>query len=299
MIGKALTSELLEKGYSVIILTRDKNRKISSGRVSYAVWDVEKQTIDKNALAKADAVIHLAGANVAEKRWTAKRKKEIVESRVQSTGLLVKALNEIPNRTNTIVSASAIGWYGPDPQIPNPDPFVETDKSSNDFLGITCRQWERAIQPLQQAGKRLVILRTGIVLSNRGGAYPEFKKPLHFGGAAVLGSGKQVVSWIHITDLVRLYIEAIENDQLNGVYNAVAPNPVNNKTLVSEMARQSKRFYLKVQVPAFILKLVLGEMSIEVLKSTTVSSDKIQATGFQFIFPSIEPAIQNLNRKAP
>jgi len=298
LIGKALTSELVAKGYNVIILTRDKGGKSSSGSISYAVWDVEKQTIDKNALAKADFIIHLAGANVAGERWTAKRKKEIVDSRVQSAHLLVKTLAEIPNKVNAVVSASAIGWYGPDPQIPNPSPFVETDKSSDDFLGTTCRQWEAAIQPMQQSGKRLVILRTGIVLSNNGGAYPEFRKPLHFGGATILGDGRQMVSWIHITDLVRIYIEAIENGRMKGVYNAVAPNPVTNKTMVSEIARQSRRWHIKVQVPAFILKMVLGEMSIEVLKSATVSSQKIQAAGFPFMFPAIGPAIQNLNRKA-
>ena len=136
------------------------------------------------------------------------------------------------------------------------------------------------------------------MLSNEGGAYAEFKKPLNLGIASVLGSGKQVISWIHITDLVRLYIEAIENNKLSGIYNAVAPNPVNNKSLVSEMARQRLKFYIKAPVPAFVLKTMLGEMSVEVLKSATVSSHKIESTGFQFLFPDIGTAIYNLNRKA-
>jgi uncharacterized protein len=298
LIGRALTKELINKGYAVIILTRDKSRHKAAGNISYAEWNVEKQTIDKNAVAKADFIIHLAGANVAEGRWTEKRKKEIVNSRVQSGTLIVKAIKETPNTIKAVVSTSAIGWYGPDPQVPNPKPFVESDSAANNFLGTTCRQWEASIQPVMEAGKRLVILRTGIVLSNDGGAYAEFKKPLNLGIASVLGNGKQVISWIHITDLVRLYIDAIENNQLNGVYNAVAPNPVNNKTLVSEMARQRKKFHIKAPVPAFVLKTMLGEMSVEVLKSATVSSRKIESTGFQFMFSDIRTAIYNLKRKA-
>lgn len=298
LIGRALTKELINKGYAVIILTRDKRRHKAARNISYAEWDVEKQTIDKEAVAKADFVIHLAGANVAEGRWTEKRKTEIVNSRVQSGALMVKAIKETPNAIKAVISASAIGWYGPDPQVPNPKPFVESDSAASNFLGTTCRQWEASIQPVLETGKRLVILRTGIVLSNDGGAYIEFKKPLKFGLASVLGNGKQVISWIHITDLVRLYMEAIENNQLNGVYNAVAPNPVNNKALVSEMARQRKKFYIKVPVPAVVLKTMLGEMSVEVLKSTTVSSHKIESAGFQFMFSNIGTAIHNLNRKA-
>lgn len=298
LIGRALTKELINKGYTVTILTRDKSRHKATKNISYAEWNVEKQTIDKEAVAKADFIIHLAGANVAEGRWTEKRKKEIVDSRVQSGALLVKAIKQAPTAIKAVVSASAIGWYGPDPQVPNPRPFVESDSADNNFLGTTCQQWEAAIQPVVEAGKRLVVLRTGIVLSNDGGAYAEFKKPLNLGIASVLGSGKQVVSWIHITDLVRLYIEALENNQLNGVYNAVAPNPVNNKTLIAEMARQRKKFYIKAPVPAFVLKTMLGEMSVEVLKSATVSSRKIESAGFQFMFSDIGTALYNLKRKA-
>jgi uncharacterized protein (TIGR01777 family) len=193
-----------------------------------------------------------------------------------------------------VVSASAIGWYGPDPQIPNPRPFVETDNADDTFLGRTCQQWEASIEPVIELGKRLVKLRTGIVLSEEGGAYPEFKKPLQFGSAAILGSGKQVVSWIHILDVVRMYIEAIENESWQGAFNAVAPTPVTNEQLVLAIAKESGRFYVPVHVAQFALKVALGEMSIEVLKSATVSSRKAQEAGFQFLFPSIEAAVQNL-----
>ena len=304
LIGKALTKELVNRGHDVIILTRDKSKEKDRNNIYHAEWNIKKQTIDRDAIHRADFIVHLAGANVAEKPWTKKRKREIVDSRVKSASLLIKAL-ETPNKIKAVISASAIGWYGPDDQFPNPATlreerrsFIETDAPANDFLGATCKQWENSIQPVVELGKRLVILRTGIVLSNEGGAYAEFKKYLNFGIAPILGNGKQVISWIHIADLVRLYIEAIENDKLRGIYNAVAPNPVTNKTLVLEMAKQLNKFYVPIPVPSFALKTVLGEMSIEVLKSTTVSSEKIESTGFQFMFLDIETAVYNLIKKA-
>jgi uncharacterized protein (TIGR01777 family) len=301
LIGTALSKALMQKGYEVVILSRRKKTSVQKN-ISYAIWDVSKQTIDEEAIKKADYIVHLAGANVGEKRWTQKRKKEIVDSRVDSGKLLVKALREIPNKVKAVISSSAMGYYGPDHLIPKPSPagegserpFMETDPPYNDFLATTVVKWEHAIEPVKDLEKRLVFFRTGIVLSNEGGAYKEFKKPLKLGVASVLGSGKQTVSWIHIDDLVRLYIEAIEHEKWNGVYNAVSPNPVSNQQLIKEIARQTKPFYITAKVPAFILKIVLGEMSIEVLKSTTVSSEKIQKTGFQFLFPTIEEAIKNL-----
>src|SRR6266536_177343 len=163
LIGSALSSMLIDKGYKVIILTRNKSdvRHQTSG-ITYAEWDVEKEIIDKDAVAKADYIIHLAGANLSEKRWTKKRKKEIVESRTHTSALLVKALKEIPNKVKTVVSASGIGWYG---EQKNSEPFKETDLPAEDFLGQTCEQWERSIEPVTTIGKRLVKLRTGIVLS--------------------------------------------------------------------------------------------------------------------------------------
>jgi uncharacterized protein len=295
LIGTALTKALVQKDYEVIILSRSK--KLSSSKnISYAVWDVNNQTINEDAIQRADYIVHLAGANVGEKRWTANRKKEIVDSRVDSGKLLVKVLTKLHNKVKAVISSSAMGYYGPDPGIPNPKPFMETDSPNNDFLATTVVQWEAAIEPVKSLGKRLVFLRTGIVLSNEGGAYKEFKKPLQFGLASILSSGKQIVSWIHIDDLVRLYIEAIENEKYNGVFNAVAPNPVSNKELVKEIARQTKKFYIAAKVPSFVLKTVLGEMSIEVLKSATVSSEKVQKEGFQFLYSTISDAVASLSR---
>lgn len=287
MIGKALTQALVEKDHKVIILTRKKPAIQYGSRVSYAVWDIKKQTIEADAVAAADHIVHLAGAGVADKRWTAKWKQEIQDSRVKSAELLVKALKEVPNKVRTVLSSSGVGWYGPDPVIPNPHPFEEKDPHYHDFLGETCKLWEDSLEPVTVLGKRLIKFRTGVVLSHYGGALKEFEKPLKFRVAAILGSGKQVMSWIHIDDLAQLYIYAIGNEKMNGVYNAVSPQPAVHKDLVLELARAKKGFYIPVPVPAFALKLVLGEMSIEVLKSATVSSDKINKEGFRYSYPDL------------
>ena len=221
------------------------------------------------------------------------RKKEIQDSRTQTSTLLVKALKENENKVRTVVSASGIGWYGPDPVTPNPKPFVETDDCYDDFLGNTCRAWEESIAPVTALGKRLVWLRTGIALSETGGAMDKFKKPMQFGIAPILGNGKQVMSWIHLDDLVRLYIYAIENEKVSGAYNAVAPFPISNKSFTLKLAQEIKgKFFIPVYVPTFMLKLILGEMSVEVLKSATVSCEKIKKAGFTFLYPDIAAAIR-------
>ena len=292
LVGNALTKALLSKGYSVIILTRQKDKQSTVPNLSYAHWDIDNMVIDELAFTQVTHIIHLAGAGVADKRWTKKRKQEIVDSRVKSGQLLVQTLRNIPNKVQAIISASAIGWYGADPIVPNPNPFTEDQKSATDFLGTTCKLWEESTIPLKEIDKRLVHIRIGIVLSKNGGALKEFIKPQKFGVAAILGNGKQVISWIHIDDLVQLFITSIEKETMQGAYNAVAPNPVSNKALTIALAKARDKFYIPIHVPSFVLKIVLGEMSVEVLKSATVSAEKLLATGFQFTYNRIEEALR-------
>ncbi|HEX5150972.1 MAG TPA: TIGR01777 family oxidoreductase [Parafilimonas sp.] len=302
MIGTHLQKFLAEKGHTVIVLIRNESdiEPSADKNITYAKWDVQRGEIDKGAIAAADYLIHLAGANVAEKRWTDKRKKEIVESRTQSASLLVTSLQQIPNKVKAVISASAIGWYGPDTIQSKQHGFKEDAPPSNDFLGNTCKLWEESIQPVEALSKRLAIFRFGIVLSNDGGALSEFKKPLKFGVAAILGNGKQIISWIHIDDLCRLLLFAIEHENVSGIYNAVAPQTISNKSFTLLLAEKMRgKFYIPIHVPVFALKLRLGEMSVEVLKSATVSSEKISNTGFRFLYPSLQAALENLeNNKA-
>ncbi|RYY30993.1 MAG: TIGR01777 family protein [Chitinophagaceae bacterium] len=296
LIGTALSKMLIERGHSVIVLTRKK--RPSQASLRYASWNVSKGEIDGQAISEADYIIHLAGAGVVDEKWTAARKQEIIDSRVKSGELIVSALAANPNKIRAVIAASAIGWYGPDPVIPNPHPFTEESPHDNSFLGNTCYLWEKSLDPLLKTNIRLVKLRTGIVLSNDGGALAEFKKPVRLGIAGILGSGRQIISWIHIEDLCRQYLYAIDNDNISGVYNAVAPHPVSNRDLTLTLAKRLKgNFYIPVNVPEFVLKLMMGDRSIEVLKSATVSTDKLHAQGFTFIYPSIEAAINELVRK--
>lgn len=293
LVGKTLTNALVIKGYKVIILTRNPAKKKLTDNISFAGWNIQKQEIDIAALQQADHIIHLAGASVIAKKWTAAYKKEIQDSRTESSRLIIEALKNNDNKVKAVISASAIGWYGAD-ALPI-KPFTENDVADESFLGETCKLWEAGIEPVTALGKRLVKLRIGIVLSNDGGALAEFKKPLRLGVAAILSNGKQIVSWIHIDDLCNMFVAGIENEQLAGSYNAVAPNPVSNKELTLTLAKIIKqRFFIPMHVPSFVLKLMMGQRSIEVLKSTTVSSKKIQDAGFEFMFKTIEAALKNL-----
>ncbi len=295
MVGKHLTELLVLKGYNVVIVSRKKVMARRHASISYALWDVEAQTIDNEAIERSDYIINLAGAGVADKRWSAARKKEIVESRTKAGATIVKALETIPNKVKCVVNASAIGWYGADTKESLQKGFIEDATADTEFLGDTCKQWEESIEPVTKLGIRLVKLRIGIVLSNNGGALVEFLKPLKWGLASILGNGKQIISWIHVEDLCRLFAYAIENKAMDGAYNAVSSVPVTNKELTLTLAKIVKgKSYISAHVPSFILKIMLGEMSIEVLKSATVNNHKIKALGFQFNFPIIETALKDL-----
>ena len=300
LVGTAVKALLERKGYEVILLSRSK-----SPIKGQAHWDIHAGIIDSSAIAAADYIIHLAGAGVADKRWSESRKQEILDSRTKSSALLVKALQETPNKVKAVISASAIGWYGPDQNNNNSNDlaaqgFVETDPSYPDFLGTTCAAWEASIAPVTAntngLQKRLVCLRTGIVLSKNGGALKEFLKPLAVRMAAVLGNGKQMISWIDVRDLAKMFVYALENENISGSYNAVAPAPASNKTLTQTLAKVLYgNFYITTYVPSFVLKIMLGEMSIEVLKSTTVSAKKIIDAGFVFDYPEISKSLSTLD----
>lgn len=298
LIGRHLSAMLVKKGYEVIILTRDTARHKPGNNISYVGWDVNQEQIDVAAIQRADYIIHLAGEGVVDKKWTEARKQEIVDSRTKSSQLIVKALRDNENHVKAVISSSAIGWYGADTAESKKQGFVEAAPPSPEYLGETCRLWEESIEPVTALGKRLVKLRTGIVLSNDGGVFVEFKKTLPLGIASIMGSGEQIVSWIHIEDICRMYCYALENEQLHGVYNAVAPTPVTNKQLMLSIATAIKgKAFIPIHVPVFVLRLMLGGRSIEVLKSTTVSAAKIKQAGFQFLYPSIDAALTELGKK--
>jgi len=215
MVGTSLTQLLLSKGYQVIVLTRQP-RVSNVPNLTYAVWDIDKGYIDPSAIHNADTIVHLAGAGVADKRWSKKRKQEIVDSRVLSGALLVKYLTENSHQVKTVVAASAIGWYGPDTAQSLINGFVETDPVDGAYLGATCKSWEESVKPIEALGIRLVTLRIGIVLNKKGGALAEFIKPAQFGMATIFGNGKQMVSWIHHHDLCKMMIHGIETALLKG-----------------------------------------------------------------------------------
>ena len=282
LVGKQLTSLLESKGYTVAWLSRKPQQQ------TYFLWDVEKKELDPQALEWADAVVHLAGEGVAEKRWTADRKKRILESRTQSTQLLYTAIQQAEKKPNTFISASAVGYYGFNTGT---NLMEETSPSGDDFLAEVVLAWEKEVKKIEQLLVRCILLRVGIVLDANGGALGEMLKPPV---AAPLGSGDQWMSWIHIEDLARMFVFALEKTTLQGIYNAVGPHPATNQKLTKEAAAAKGKPYIGLGVPGFALKLVLGEMAAMVLGGNRVSSQKIQKAGFEFEFPELKQALRDI-----
>lgn len=258
------------------------------------MWDVNRGVMDTEALTGVDAIIHLAGAGIADKPWTEKRKQEIRDSRTRSTRLLVDQLKKTSHTVKTFVSASAIGYYGFEG---GETVFAEDSKPGSDFLASVVKDWEAEIDPIQELNIRTVKIRIGIVLSEQGGALKEMANPVRWGVGAPLGSGKQYMSWIHIDDLCRMFVYALKHDHLQGAYNGVGPSWVNNKELTQAIAKALKKPLWLPSVPGFVLKLMLGEMADLVLKGSKVSGEKIAQAGFTYQYPDLDVALTNLLRK--
>ncbi|GGK44258.1 MULTISPECIES: TIGR01777 family oxidoreductase [Flavobacteriaceae] len=280
LIGSNLCDLLKSKGHNVSILSRSKIKKTTVFH-----WDIEKRHIDNKAIINTDYIIHLAGAGIADKRWTKSRKKELIASRVNSTNLLFEKVKELNPDLKGFISSSGVGYYG---AITSEKIFQENDTPNNDFLSKICILWEKEVNKFNSLNIRTVILRTGVVFSKEGGALEKIIKPIKLGVGAALGSGKQYIPWIAMEDLCNMYVSAIENAELNGVYNAVAPEHITNQGLTKSIAKTLKKSLWLPNVPSFVLKIALGELAVILLQGSRVSSEKIKKTGFNFIFPTIE-----------
>lgn len=288
LVGRFLSKKLKDKGYSVAILGRESQKV--AGIITYT-WGIDKNEIEKEAIEKADYIIHLAGANISESRWTAKRKKIIIDSRVKSAQLIFETLKENTNQVKAFISASAIGYYG---AISTENIFSENDPPANDFLGETCRQWEQSADRFEELGIRAVKIRTGVVLANHGGALAKMITPIKLGIGSAIGNGSQYLPWIHIEDLCDIYIKAIEDSQMNGAYNAVAPDHKTNRDFAETLAHVLKKPLWFPNIPAIVMKIIFGEMSAILLKGSRVSSEKIKNAGYKFKFAKLEGALVNL-----
>jgi uncharacterized protein (TIGR01777 family) len=287
LLGKKLTQLLLDKGHTVSHLSRKPD---NNPQVKTYIWDVAKGQIDEHCITDVDTIVHLAGASVADERWSDKRKKEIIESRTKSIGLIYQLLKRKGHQVKSVVSASATGYYG------NRGDELLTEESApgTDFLASCCLQWEHAVDAGESLGLRILKLRTGVVMAAEGGALNKLAAPVKFGFGAPLGNGKQWIPWIHEQDVIDMYLFGIEQEDLSGVYNMVAPNPVTNKQLTKVVAKQLHRPLWLPKVPAFVLELALGEMSIIVLGGDKVSAQKIEEAGFKFNYPTLTWALKEI-----
>jgi len=287
LIGSRLTELLLQKGYQVSHLGRSKK----SGSVPSFVWDVDKGVLDLQALEGVETIIHLAGAGVADKRWTESRKKEILESRTKSSLLLYNTLVNTNHTVKTVVSASAIGYYG---FGFGEEVFTEVSQPGTDYLAQVVKQWEESVDKISSLNLRVVKLRIGIVLSDKGGALVEMAKPIRLGIGAALGTGKQYLSWIHLDDLCTMFIKAVEDETLQGAYNATSGDWVTNIELTKRIAKVLKRPLLLPNVPDFIMKIIVGEMAVIVVNGSKISADKIKKTGFKFNHTDLTETLRSL-----
>ena len=280
LVGTRLTELLTEKQHEVRILSRSPEKE------NEFKWDIAEGAIDKKALENIEYVIHLAGAGIADKRWTDERKEVIVSSRVASANLIFNKIKELKIPLKGFISASGSNYYGAQT---TDKIFEETDAVGADFLGEVCKKWEAAANQFKTLDIPVTILRTGVVLSKNGGALEKMKTPV----VTPLGSGQQYMAWIHIDDLCAVYIKAVEED-FTGIYNTVSPEYHTSKTFSKTLAKAIGRPYLPIAVPGFLLKLVFGELAIILLEGSRLSSDKLIREGYNYKFKELKKALESL-----
>ena len=286
-VGKDLSKALKQKGHQVLLLSR--NPKANSPYQMFK-WNVEKQEIDPACIQGVDTIVHLAGAGIAGERWTDERKTELIESRTNSIALIYKLLKENIHQVTSVVSASAAGYYSDRGE----ELMFEESEPANDFLAECCIKWEQAVDEGAKLGLRVVKFRTGVILDKNSGALQKIAQPIKYGFGAPLGSGKQWISWIHLKDVIEMYLFGIEHEFIKGAFNMSSPKPLTNAGLTNAIAKQLKKPLWLPNVPAFALKLALGEMSAVVLGSTKMSTQKIEEIGFTFSYTNIEKALQEI-----
>ncbi|RZL65590.1 MAG: TIGR01777 family protein [Pedobacter sp.] len=284
LVGSKLIPALQRLGHEINILSRNDNQIKG---VKTFIWDVYAQTIDKNCLTGVNTIIHLAGEGIADKKWTAERKQQIIDSRVLSTQLLYQTIKETNSPIKSFISASAVGFYGDR----GDEILTEDSASGNGFLADCCMKWENAVDEGLAMNIRIAKIRIGLILSKEGGALTAMEKPIQFFVGAPLGSGKQWMPWIHLDDILGIFIKAVEDEEMIGAYNACAPFPVTNKFLTKSIAKQLNRPVWPLKVPKFALNALLGEMSILPLMSNNTLSKKILNTGYKFAFTNLDDAL--------
>lgn len=288
LIGIQLRKSLQEKGYEVAVLSRTKKNE---DEIQTYLWNLDKNTIDKEVLNSVDYIIHLAGVNVGEKRWTSKRKKLILDSRIKSGELMLNNLDQQNNQLKAYITASGTGYYG---AITSEKIFSEQDSAADDFLGQVCEKWEQIADKFSERGFRSVKIRTAVVLSNRGGALSKMLIPVKLGIGSSIGSGNQYFPWIHIDDLCNIYIKAIEDATMNGAYNAVSPEFLTNRQFTHTIARHLKKPFWFPPIPSRAIRIIFGKMSQILLTGSRISAEKIQDSGFVFKYPKLQDALKQL-----
>jgi hypothetical protein len=286
LVGKQLSKLLTQNEYEVAWLSR--STKANSTYKTFK-WNPETGVIDPEAISFADVIIVLAGENIAAGRWTNAFKKKIIDSRLQAATTISNALKNHPNNVSHVIAASAIGFYGD-----RKDELVDENSAvGNGFLAETTQQWENAYATFKVP---VTNIRIGVVLAKTGGALVEMSLPVKWGIASPLGSGKQFISWIHIDDLANMFMYVMQN-QLTGIYNATATNPVTNEAFTYALKKSLCKNAITLNTPAWGMKLLLGEKSAIVLDSTKVSNKKIVSTGFSFKYELLENALKNFYGK--